>query len=55
LIVSLIEEAETIFPGAEGERSGLRLDTLGNNTTMRLPALVKPLHKSTGHLTEKSI
>jgi len=55
LIVSLIEEAETIFPGAEGGRSGLRLDTLENNTTMRLPALVNPLHKSTEHLTEKSI
>jgi len=40
LIVSLIKEAETIFAGAEGERAGLRLGTLENNTTMRLPALV---------------
>jgi len=54
-IVSLIEEAETVFTGVEGERAGLLLGALENITTMQLPALVKPLRELTGYLTEKSI
>ena len=54
-IVSLIEEAETVFTGVEGKRAGLRLSALENITTMQLPALVNPLRELTGYLTEKSI
>ena len=54
-IVSLIEEAETVFTGVEGERAGLRLGALENITTMQLSALENPLRELTGYLTEKSI
>ena len=53
--VSLIEEAETVFTGVEGERAGLRLGALENITTMQLPALVNPLRELTRYLAEKSI